>query len=105
MANSEQRTANSEQRTANSEQRTANSEQRTQVKSAKNSNLHRASKAKEDEFYTQLADVENELKHFKAHFKGKTIYCNCDDPFISNFFRYFSYNFEHLGLKNLKYSL
>ena len=78
-----------------------NSEQRTQVKSAKNSNLHRASKAKEDEFYTQLADVENELKHFKAHFKGKTIYCNCDDPFISNFFRYFSYNFEHLGLKKL----
>ncbi len=55
----------------------ANSKQRTQVKSAKNSNLHRASKAKEDEFYTQLADVENELKHFKAHFKGKTIYCNC----------------------------
>jgi hypothetical protein len=80
----------------------ANSKQRTQVKSAKNSNLHRASKAKEDEFYTQLADVENELKHFKAHFKGKTIYCNCDDPFISNFFRYFSYNFEHLGLKKLR---
>ena len=54
-----------------------NSEQRT----AKNSNLHRASKAKEDEFYTQLTDIENELKHYKEHFKGKTVYCNCDDRY------------------------
>lgn len=66
-----------------------------------NSNLHRASKAKEDEFYTQLSDIENELKHYKHHFKGKTVYCNCDDPRVSNFFHYFSYNFEHLGLKKL----
>jgi hypothetical protein len=68
---------------------------------AKNSNLHRASKAKEDEFYTQLSDIENELKHYKHHFKDKVVYCNCDDPRVSNFFHYFSYNFEHLGLKKL----
>ena len=71
------------------------------TKTGKNSNLHRASKAKEDEFYTQLTDIENELKHYKQHFQNKTVYCNCDDPFVSNFFRYFSYNFEHLGLKKL----
>ena len=70
-------------------------------KTGKNSNLHRASKAKEDEFYTQLTDIENELKHYKEHFRNKTVYCNCDDPFVSNFFRFFSYNFEHLGLKKL----
>ncbi len=57
--------------------------------------------AKEDEFYTQLADIENELKHYKEHFRGKTVLCNCDDPRISNFFHYFSYNFEKLGLKRL----
>lgn len=71
------------------------------VKTSKNTSFHRASKAKEDEFYTQITDIENELKHYKEHFKNKTIYCNCDDPFVSNFFRYFSYNFEHLGLKKL----
>ena len=69
--------------------------------SAKNSNLIRASKTKEDEFYTQLSDIENDLKHYKHHFKDKVVYCNCDDPRVSNFFHYFSYNFEHLGLKKL----
>ena len=60
-----------------------------------------AKKAKKDEFYTQLSDIENELRHYKPHFRSKTVYCNCDDPRISNFFRYFSQNFEHLGLKRL----
>lgn len=71
------------------------------MKEAQNKNLHKAKKEKNDEFYTQLCDIENELKHYKAHFKGKTILCNCDDPRVSNFFHYFSYNFEHLGLKKL----
>lgn len=66
-----------------------------------NSSLHRAAKAKNDEFYTQLSDIENELRHYKHHFKDKVVYCNCDDPRVSNFFHYFSYNFEHLGLKKL----
>ena len=66
-----------------------------------NKNLHQAKNAKKDEFYTQLADIENELKHYKAHFKNKVVYCNCDDPRMSNFFHYFSYNFEDLGLKKL----
>ena len=52
---------------------------------AKNSNLRKAQKAKQDEFYTQLVDIENELKHYKDHFKGKVIFCNCDDPEESNF--------------------
>lgn len=68
---------------------------------AKNASLGKARDAKEDEFYTQLNDISNELKHYKEHFKGKTILCNCDDPRISNFFHYFSYNFETLGLKKL----
>lgn len=66
-----------------------------------NKNLNQAKTAKKDEFYTQLADIENELKHYKEHFRGKTILCNCDDPRVSNFFHYFSYNFEKLGLKRL----
>jgi len=66
-----------------------------------NQNLNAAKNAKKDEFYTQLVDIENELKHYKAHFKGKTVLCNCDDPRISNFFHYFSYNFEQLGLEKL----
>lgn len=66
-----------------------------------NKNLHKAKTNKKDEFYTQLSDIENELKHYKKHFKGKVVYCNCDDPRISNFFHYFSYNFEKLGLKKL----
>ena len=63
--------------------------------------LNAAKKAKNDEFYTQLADIENELRHYRAHFKGKVVYCNCDDPRVSNFFHYFSHNFEFLGLKKL----
>ena len=70
-------------------------------KIAQNKNLHQAKNAKKDEFYTQLSDIENELKHYKAHFKNKVVYCNCDDPRMSNFFHYFSYNFEDLGLKKL----
>jgi hypothetical protein len=66
-----------------------------------NTDLHRAKKAKKDEFYTQLTDIERELKHYKNHFKGKIVYCNCDDPRISNFFHYFSHNFEKLELKKL----
>jgi len=64
-------------------------------------NLNRAKKAKEDEFYTQLADIERELKHYTRHFKNKVVYCNCDDPRVSNFFHFFSYNYEKLGLKKL----
>lgn len=60
-----------------------------------------AKTAKKDEFYTQLVDIENELKHYKEHFKDKVVLCNCDDPRVSNFFHYFSYNFEKLGLKRL----
>ena len=54
-----------------------------------------------DEFYTILSDIEKELKHYKKHFKNKTVLCNCDDPRVSKFFHYFSYNFEQLGLKKL----
>lgn len=68
---------------------------------AKNANLHSAKNAKKDEFYTQLADIENELRHYKSHFKDKVVYCNCDDPLASNFFKYFFLNFKHLGLKEL----
>ena len=68
---------------------------------AKNKSLHAANKAKQDEFYTQLPDIEKELKHYRKHFGGKTVYCNCDDPTISNFFRYFKLNFEKFGLKRL----
>ena len=68
---------------------------------AKNKNFNKASKAKNDEFYTQLSDIERELKHYKDHFKDKIIYCNCDDPRVSNFFHYFSHKFEDLELKKL----
>jgi len=68
---------------------------------AKNNNLHSAKTNKEDEFYTQLSDIEKELKHYRNHFKDKVVLCNCDDPRISNFFIYFSLNFEKLGLKKL----
>lgn len=67
----------------------------------KNSNLRNAKKAKNDEFYTQLTDIEKEMRHYKEFFKGKVVYCNCDDARESNFFKYFSLNFEHLGLKKL----
>ena len=63
--------------------------------------LLNAKKAKNDEFYTQLPDIENELKHYKEHFKNKVVFCNCDDPFESNFFKYFAMNFNALGLKKL----
>ena len=68
---------------------------------AGNKFLHAANRAKQDEFYTQLSDIEKELKHYRKHFRGKTVYCNCDDPTISNFFRYFHLNFAKLGLKRL----
>ena len=67
----------------------------------KNENLHKAKVAKNDEFYTRLQDIENELRHYRNHFKGKVVYCNCDDARESNFFKYFSLNFEFLGLKKL----
>lgn len=66
-----------------------------------NANLHKAKENKNDEFYTQLSDVEKELKHYKEHFKGKMVFCNCDDPTWSAFWRYFHLSFEHLGLKKL----
>lgn len=69
--------------------------------SRKRASLGGAKLAKADEFYTRLSDIEKELKHYKRHFKGKVVYLNCDDPRASNFFHYFSYNFEVLGLKKL----
>ena len=66
-----------------------------------NINLHSAKKNKKDEFYTQLSDIVNEMFRYKEQFKGKSVFCNCDDPRVSNFFHYFSYNFEHLELKKL----
>ena len=68
---------------------------------ASNKYLKVANKNKNDEFYTQLADIERELFHYKDHFRGKIIYCNCDDPRVSNFFKYFYLNFEFFGLKQL----
>jgi hypothetical protein len=71
------------------------------IADAANRHLSSAKAAKTDEFYTQLPDIERELKHYREHLKGKVVYCNCDDPRVSNFFRYFSYNFEQLGLSKL----
>lgn len=68
---------------------------------ATNKNLRKAKNEKNDEFYTILADIERELRHYKKHFKNKVVLCNCDDPRVSNFFHYFSYNFEQLRLKKL----
>ena len=68
---------------------------------SQNRNLQKAKSSKTDEFYTQLTDIERELKYYKNHFKDKVIYCNCDDPRVSNFFHYFSYNFEKLGLRKI----
>ena len=68
---------------------------------SKNTNLHKAKKENNDEFYTQLVDIENELRHYKNHFKDKVVYCNCDDPYESNFVKYFLLNFNYLGLKRL----
>lgn len=67
----------------------------------RNRDLNSAKSSKKDEFYTQLSDIEKEVKHYKEHFKDKVVFCNCDDPRVSNFFHYFSYNFEQLGLKKL----
>ncbi|MFS2327949.1 adenine-specific methyltransferase EcoRI family protein [Brucella sp. H1_1004] len=66
-----------------------------------NSLLHVAKKSKNDEFYTQLSDIERELVHYERHFQDKVVYCNCDDPNVSNFFDYFFTNFKRLGLKKL----
>lgn len=61
------------------------------ARSKTNSSLIDAKKAKKDEFYTQLSDIENELRHYKEHFKDKVVFCNCDDPYESNFFKYFAH--------------
>jgi len=68
---------------------------------AKNANLHKAKDAKNDEFYTQITDIEKEMKHYRQHFNGAVVFCNCDDPEWSNFWKYFHLNFEFLGLKKL----
>ena len=68
---------------------------------AGNKNLRQANKEKNDEFYTQLVDIEKEMRHYKEYFKDKVIFCNCDDPYESNFFKYFALNFNFLGLKKL----
>lgn len=71
------------------------------ARNAKNELLRKARKQKNDEFYTQLSDIESELQHYKSHFRGKVVYCNCDDPRVSNFFKYFVLNFKELGIKKL----
>lgn len=71
------------------------------TKTDRNQDLRSARRSKKDEFYTQLSDIEKELKHYRPHFKGKVVYCNCDDPRISNFFHFFSFQFEKLRLKKL----
>ncbi len=71
------------------------------AREATNKTLQQARRAKSDEFYTVLSDIEKELRHYRKHFRDKVVFCNCDDPRISNFFHYFSYNFEKLGLKKL----
>ena len=68
---------------------------------AGNASLNAAGRAKKDEFYTQLTDIEKELRHYREHFAGKTVLCNCDDPFESDFFKYFVLSFNQLGLKKL----
>lgn len=68
---------------------------------ANNSNLRKADKEQNDEFYTRLPDIERELVHYKDFFAGKKVFCNCDDPYESNFFKYFALNFNHLKLKKL----
>lgn len=71
------------------------------IKAGLNKSLHSAKTNKNDEFYTKLSDIENEVKHYKKHFKNKVVLCNCDDPRISNFFHFFSHNFDKYGLKKL----
>ncbi len=65
---------------------------------AGNKNLANAARNKKDEFYTQLTDIEKEMRHYRKHFEGKTVFCNCDDPFESNFFKYFVLNFFDISL-------
>ena len=65
----------------------------------KNTNLHKAKNAKNDEFYTQLTDVAKELMHYKKHFKDKIVFCNCDDPTWSAFWKYFHLNFINVNIK------
>lgn len=72
---------------------------------AGNRNLNSAKTARKDEFYTQLTDIEKEMRYYRKHFKGKTVLCNCDDPFESNFFKYFVLNFNRLGLKKTNCNL
>ncbi|WP_296251667.1 adenine-specific methyltransferase EcoRI family protein [uncultured Stenotrophomonas sp.] len=71
------------------------------ARKATNQLLQKAKKSKSDEFYTQLCDIESELKHYKEHFRGKVVFCNCDDPRVSNFFKYFAVNFDELGVKKV----
>ncbi len=68
---------------------------------ASNKGLHKAKTGKNDEFYTQLSYIEKELGHYKNYFKNKIVFCNCDDPQESHFWKYFEMNFEHLGIKKL----
>ena len=69
------------------------------TRTTRNRDFEQAKQAKKDEFYTSLSDIELELKNYTNHFEGKVVYCNCDDPQTSNFFRYFSENFKKLALK------
>ena len=71
------------------------------ARKATNELLQKAKKSKSDEFYTQYCDIERELQHYKRHFKDEVVFCNCDDPRISNFFKYFANNFEELGIKKV----
>ena len=71
------------------------------ARNATNKLLQKAKKSKSDEFHTQLSDIESELQYYKSHFKDKVVFCNCDDPRISNFYNYFASNFKELGLKKL----
>lgn len=71
------------------------------ARKATNEILQKAKANKSDEFYTQVSDIERELQYYKNHFKDKVVYCNCDDPQISNFYYYFASNFKELGLKKL----
>jgi hypothetical protein len=71
------------------------------ARKATNKLLQKAKESKSDEFYTQLSDIESELKHYKIQFKDKVVFCNCDDPRSSNFFKYFASNFKELGLKKI----
>jgi hypothetical protein len=83
------------------DQRSIRDSSQASSKSARYRDLSKAKTAKQDEFYTQLVDIENELKHYKTQLRGKSILCNCDDPYESNFFKYFALNFNGLGLKKL----